>query len=166
MEVRIKKLTDNAQVPQRAHESDAGLDLVATSMKVDENGNVVYGTGLAVEIPKGFVGLLFPRSSIAKKDIILTNSVGVIDSGYRGEVMFKFRPSVQCINPLKLLWAILTKRPIKAETYSVHTQVNEYKVGERIGQMIIIPYPNVEFVESEELTETERGCGGYGSSGV
>ena len=143
MQVRIKKLSDFASMPKKAHESDAGFDLVATTKTFDENGNVVYGTGLAFEIPEGYVGLLFPRSSNAKKDLLLSNSVGVIDSGYRGEVLFKFKTT-----------------QLQGKVYKT------YEIGERIGQLIILPYPNIEFVKVKELSDTERGCGGYGSSGV
>lgn len=80
MEVKIKKLNENAVIPTYAKDGDAGMDLTATSKSFDEYGNVVYGTGLAFEIPKGYVGLLFPRSSNAKTDLFLTNSVGVLDS--------------------------------------------------------------------------------------
>ena len=80
LKVKIKKLNENAVIPSYAKDGDAGMDLVATSEYYDDDGNIVYGTGLSFEIPKGFVGLLFPRSSNAKKDLILTNSVGVIDS--------------------------------------------------------------------------------------
>lgn len=139
MKVRIKKLDPNAVIPTYAKEGDAGLDLTATSKCVDTSGNVVYGTGLAFEIPQGYVGLVFPRSSNAKKDLWLTNSVGVIDSGYRGEVMFKYRP--------------------------VSFKEREYMVGERVGQLIIMPYPHIEFEEADELSESERSTGGYGSSG-
>lgn len=145
MKVKIKKLSENAIIPQYAHDTDAGLDLVATSMKWDGEGNFVYGTGLAFEIPKGYVGLIFPRSSNAKKNLLLSNSVGVIDSGYRGEVTFKFKPTKtqNIVNPSKGLYAI----------------------GDRIGQLIILPYPKIEFEEVEELSESERGEGGYGSTG-
>ena len=139
MKVKIKRLTPNSVIPTYAKEGDAGLDLTATSKFVDESGNVVYGTGLAFEIPQGYVGLVFPRSSNAKKDLWLTNSVGVIDSGYRGEVTFKYRP--------------------------ISFKEREYVVGERVGQLIIMPYPHIEFEEADELSESERSTGGYGSSG-
>ena len=80
MKVRIKKLHKNAVIPFYSKKGDAGLDLTAISKEYDEYGNVVYGCGLAFEIPDGQVGLLFPRSSNAKKDLLNTNSVGVIDS--------------------------------------------------------------------------------------
>lgn len=139
MKIRIKRLHQNAVIPTYAKHGDAGMDLTATSKSYDENNNVVYGTGLAVEIPEGYVGLVFPRSSICKKDLFLTNSVGVIDSGYRGEIMAKFK-------------------------YTDNLPV-EYRVGERIAQLIIIPHPHIEFVLANELSESERGSGGYGSSG-
>ena len=91
MEVRIKKVMDGAVMPTKAHAQDAGFDLVAC--KVERNGfnEIVCHTGWAFEIPDGHFGLLFPRSSIAKYPIMLKNSVGVLDSNYRGEVTFKFR---------------------------------------------------------------------------
>ena len=139
MKVKIKKLEKEAIIPRYAKDGDAGMDLTATSKSYDENNNVVYGTGLAVEIPEGYVGLVFPRSSICKKDLFLTNSVGVIDSGYRGEIMAKFKHT--------------DNLPV------------EYRVGERIAQLIIIPHPYIEFELANELSESERGSGGYGSSG-
>lgn len=138
--VKFKKLHLDAIAPSRAHSTDAGFDMVATSVEEDVAHNCVsYGTGIATEIPEGYVGLLFPRSSVYKQDLQLSNSVGIIDAGYRGEIMFKFR----------------------------HTFPNnyKYKVGERIGQLIIIPIPETEFVEVEELSDSDRGTGGYGSSG-
>lgn len=140
MKVRIKRLHPNAVIPSYAKHGDAGMDLTATSASVDEIGNIVYGTGLAFEIPEGYVGLLFPRSSNSRTSLLLTNSVGVLDSGYRGEVMFKFKSI--------------------ADGDDVY-----YNIGDRIGQIIIMSYPHIEFEESEELTKTERGIGGYGSTG-
>ena len=140
IKIKIKKLVPEAVIPSYAKPGDAGMDLVATSTSLDENGNTVYGTGIAMEIPEGHVGLIFPRSSNAKTDLYLTNHVGVIDSGYRGELMFKFR-------------AIRTPFP------------KEYKVGDKVGQIIIMPYPQVAFIETDELSSTERGEGGFGSTG-
>ena len=91
LKINIKKLVPEAVIPSYAKPVDAGMDLVATSIGIDEYNNTVYGTGIAIEIPEGYVGLIFPRSSNAKTDLYLTNHVGVIDSGYRGEIMFKFR---------------------------------------------------------------------------
>ena len=141
MTIRIKKLHNKAVIPVYAKPGDAGLDLTATSIVNDENGNVVYGTGLAIEIPHGYVGLLFPRSSNSKTDLYLTNHVGVVDSGYRGEIMFKYRP-LEALEDAKI-----------------------YDIGERVGQIMIIPYPTVTFEEVDELSTTERGEDGYGSTG-
>lgn len=142
MKVKIKKLHPNAIIPSYAREGDAGMDLTAISIDNDEHGNVVYDTGLAFEIPKGFVGLIFPRSSNAKKELLLSNSVGVIDSSYRGSVLFKFKPLCDIKEITKI-----------------------YTVGDRIGQLMIIPHPTIEFEEVEELSDSERGSGGYGSTG-
>lgn len=141
MKVKFKKLNPEAKIPSYAKAGDAGLDLTAISWRVVEQpryGYVEYGTGLAVEIPEGYVGLIFPRSSICDTGLILSNCVGVIDSGYRGEIKFRFK------------W-------IK--------DTNVYNVGERVGQMIIMPYPQIEIEEAEELSGSERGEGGFGSSG-
>lgn len=145
MKVKIKRLVSEAVMPRRAHASDAGWDLVAVSRKVDADGAVVYGTGLAMEIPEGYVGLVFPRSSVAKKDLVLSNCVGVIDSGYRGEVMAKFK----LLDPL-----------VK------HDEYHWYNIGDRIAQIVIMRLPEVEMVESEDLSESDRGEGGFGSSGM
>jgi dUTP pyrophosphatase len=140
MKVKVKKLCDKAVVPFYATEGAAGMDLTATS-KYAENDCVVYGTGLAFEIPEGYVGLLFPRSSNAKKNLLLTNSVGVLDSDYRGEVFFKFKRADNGYDG------------------------DQYDVGDAIGQIIIVPYPCIEFEEVSELSQTKRGAGGYGSTG-
>ena len=153
MEIKIKKLTDNAVIPHKAHPTDAGFDLTATSCTMDEFGSMVYGTGIAVEIPEGYVGLVFPRSSICKKDMMLTNCVGVIDSGYRSEIMAKFKPT----NSFNYYDAsIITESPIAD---------NIYGIGERIAQLIIMPIPQIEFVEADELSDSDRGEGGFGASG-
>jgi len=139
MIVKIKKLEKNSKIPSYALKGDAGLDLTAVSRTYDIDGNIVYGTGLAFEIPEGYVGLIFPRSSNAKKTLILSNSVGILDSNYRGEVIFKFKPT--------------------------ELHIISYNIGDRIGQLIIIPYPQIEFKEVEELSKTDRNTGGYGSTG-
>ena len=165
MKVKIKKMHKDAVIPTYAKKGDAGMDLTAVSKKIDEQGNFVYGTGLAFEIPEGYVGLLFPRSSNAKTNMYLTNSVGVLDSGYRGEVMFKYKTVHNLASMIQFLWQkYILRKPIlniRIETLSC----NHYEIGDRIGQIIIIPYPQIEFVEVDELSETERGEGGYGSSG-
>lgn len=140
MKIKFKKLSPSAVVPTKAHASDAGFDMTCTRFEVTNGELFTYHTDIAVEIPEGHVGLLFPRSSIYKQDLVLTNSVGCVDSGYRGEIMFKFKATKLDVNDF-------------------------YEVGDRVGQLIIIPYPEVEFVESDELSDSDRGIGGYGSSG-
>lgn len=159
MKVKIKRLHPNAVIPSYAHITDAGLDLVATSKTNDKNNMAVYGTGIAVEIPEGYVGLLFPRSSICEKTLILSNSVGVIDSGYRGEITFKFRRPIFQVHVKEFEGEEI---PFVEVMCSVE---NEYKVGDRIGQLIILPYPHIEFEEVEQLSDSDRGTKGYGSTG-
>lgn len=146
MQVRFKKLNPAAVIPQYAKPGDAGLDLTAQTFEhilTHTNGGDVhflqYGTGLAVEIPEGFVGLVFPRSSISDMGVLLSNSVGVIDSGYRGEIKARFK---------------YTGRPSE----------RVYQPGDRIAQLLILPYPKISPVEAVELTSTARGVGGFGSS--
>lgn len=153
MQVKIKKLNENAVIPSYAKHGDAGMDITAISKSYDEHGNVVYGTGLAFEIPQGYVGLLFPRSSNTKKDLILGNSVGVIDTGYRGEVVFKFKPSI-----------IYTMDDDVDFVGVPYHSLGNYEVGDRIGQIIIMPYPKIEFLEVDELSNSDRGIGGFGST--
>lgn len=141
MKIKVKRLNELAMLPTKAHATDAGFDLYATSKTYDNDGNVVYGCGLAFEIPEGYMGLVFPRSSNAKKSLILSNSVGVIDSGYRGEVTAKFKR-------------------LHATNYS------EYMIYERFAQLVVLPIPNIEFEVTDELSDSERGTGGYGSSGL
>lgn len=154
MKVNVKKLDSNAVLPTYAKHGDAGMDLTATSKSYDEHGNVVYGTSLAFEIPHGYVGLLFPRSSNTKKDLILGNSVGVIDSGYRGEVVFKFKPSAYYTMNDDV--GFFTSLPLDF--------LENYDIGDRIGQIIIMPYPKIEFNLVDELSTTDRGVGGFGST--
>lgn len=154
MQVKIKKLHKYAVVPTYAKHGDAGMDLTAASKRYDVHGNVVYGTGLSFEIPDGYVGLLFPRSSNTKKDLILGNSVGVLDSGYRGEVVFKFKPM-----------PTYQENEFGRTVFDI-CNYQSYSIGDRIGQIIIMPIPKIEFIEVDELSDSERGNGGFGSSGV
>ena len=143
MKVRIKKLNDNAVLPTKAHATDAGFDLYCTSREVNwEKRQLVCHTGLAFEIPEGHVGLIFPRSSVSNKPLMMANSVGVVDSCYRGEVTAKFNI-----------------------TDTRQSAFSHYQEGDRIAQMIIIPYPEIEFEETDSLSESDRGTGGYGSTG-
>lgn len=165
MKVRIKKLHPDSVIPKYAKPGDAGMDLVATSKAYDNDGNVTYGTGLAFEIPEGYVGMLFPRSSNAKKDLVLTNSVGILDSGYRGEVFFKFKPTLFYTGDIDLDKNQFEEIVIPQNKDEHYEGISEYIVGDRIGQIIIMPYPSIEFEEVEELSSTERGEGGFGSTG-
>ena len=146
MKVKIKKLHPSAIIPQYAQAGDAGMDLTATSLALDDL-NLIYGTGLAVEIPQGYVGLLFPRSSISKRVLFQRNAVGVIDSGYRGEIMIKFGY-------------------YKKNQNDLFNTSKVYEVGDRVAQLIIVPYPQIEFVLTEELSDSDRGNGGFGSTGT
>jgi len=137
MKVNIKRLHENATIPFYAKESDAGMDLVITDIKEETEWDISYGFGISMEIPDGFMGLVFPRSSIRKTDLILSNSVGVIDAGYRGEIQATFKKTGGAV----------------------------YKIGDRGAQLIIIPHPIVEWNEVNELNNTERGEGGFGSTG-
>jgi dUTP pyrophosphatase len=153
MIVRIKRLSELAVVPSYAKDGDAGMDLIATSIISDTPTQITYGLGVALEIPKGFVGLVFPRSSIRKTGLQLSNSVGVIDSGYRGELQATF-------NKLFGGEAMYDEMKVK------EIQPNEfYKVGDRVVQIMIIPHPEIQFEEVAELSNTERGEGGFGSTG-
>lgn len=140
IEIKFKKLCAEAVEPTKAHPSDAGADLVATSKKWDDEKQCwIYGTGIATEIPEGYVGLVFPRSSIRKYGLTQCNCVGVIDSHYRGEIMLSYKPI---------------------------GSGNTYNIGDKIAQLIIMPYPEVNYLEVSELNDTDRGEGGHGSTGV
>lgn len=141
MEIKIKKLNPNAVIPTYARKGDACVDLTAVSMDYDKVKGFVYGTGIAIELPEGYEALVCTRSSVCKTGAFMPNSPGIIDSGYRGEITAAFKN----INPDD-------KEP-------------PYKVGERIAQLKIQKVILIEFVEVEELSKSERGTGGYGSTG-
>jgi dUTP pyrophosphatase len=176
MNVNIKRLNEDAVVPSYSKDGDAGLDLVATSVTYNViNGTLDYGTGLAVEIPKGYVGLIFPRSSIRNKSLILSNHVGVIDSGYRGEITLSFSPNIDhwgtpypddedFIGPLSI-GEFLVYKDAESEYFDNSITLDVYAIGDRIGQLIIMPYPVINFTEVSDLSDSERGSGGFGSTG-
>lgn len=141
MKVKIKKLVQNAVIPKYAKPGDAGMDLVCTEVEFTKD-YIAYKTGLAFEIPEGYFGMLVPRSSNSKKDLLLTNSCGILDSGYRGEVEFRYKCTGNLLDN------------------------NIYYSGDRIGQIIILPYPQIEFEEVDELSTTDRGTGGFGHTGT
>jgi dUTP pyrophosphatase len=144
MKVKIKKMHPDSKIPEYAKPGDAGMDLTAVSIISENEYQIVYDTGIAVEIPEGFVGLVFPRSSIRKTDLALSNSVGVIDSSYRGSIQATF---------------VKINQPN-------HIRSKDYAIGDRIVQLMIIPHPFVQFEGVSELSNTERGTGGHGSTGA
>jgi dUTP pyrophosphatase len=153
MKVKIQKISPLAKIPTYAKDGDAGMDVIATSIISDTPEQITYGLGIALEIPKGFVGLVFPRSSIRKTGLQLSNSVGVIDSGYRGELQATFNK-------------VFGGEGMYDEMKVNQMQPNDYyKVGDRVAQIMIIPFPPIEFEQVTQLSETERGDGGFGSTG-
>ena len=140
MKIKIKKLHPDAVIPSYANLGDAGMDLTACVILSNTTFQVTYDTGIALEIPDGHVGLVFPRSSIRNSDLYLSNSVGILDAKFRGNIQVTF-------------------------TKTAGLDSIKYKVGERIAQLIILPYPQIEFEEVDELSETIRGTNGFGSTG-
>ena len=148
LNVKVKKLVPQAVIPTYAKPGDAGMDLTAVEYEYDAKTDChIYKSGLAFEIPEGYVGLLFPRSSNRKTDAYLTNCVGVIESGYRGDVMACF------------------KNRDKGTDGEINQLSAPYEIGDRFAQLIIMPYPSIRLTEAEELSDSERGTGGYGSTG-
>lgn len=140
VKVKVKKLHDRSVLPTYAHEGDGCMDITAVSINIVEEatyGYVEYDSGLAFEIPEGYVMLCFPRSSISETGLILSNSVAVIDSTYRGPVKARFK-------------------------YIKGTK--DYQVGDRIFQAMVLPYPKIVLEEVETLSESSRGEGGFGST--
>lgn len=144
MNIRCKKLHPDAKLPDYAKPGDAGMDLTAVSLEVKSDGRYVYDTGLSFEIPEGYVGLIYPRSSISKMSMALTNSVGVVDSGYRGPVKAVFKT---------------------IEGATINTR---YTPGDRVCQLVIMPHPIVNFIDvgNGDLSDSERDLGGFGSTGI
>ncbi len=141
IELPIRRLHEDATLPERAYSGDAGLDL-ATCERVElgPGERAIVPTGLAVAIPEGYAGFVQPRSGLAaRQGISVVNSPGLIDSGYRGEI-----------------------RVVLLNTDAEHTFVAE--PGDRIAQLVVLPIPELELVEVDELPETERGVRGFGSS--
>lgn len=148
--INIKKCYEEAILPTRAHEDDAGYDLYASpygdfdigfSRPIFANSNETFHTGIAMEIPEGYVGLVFARSGMGiKRGLKPRNCVGVIDSNYRGEIMV-------CLHNDTSDWA-------------------EVEIGERIAQIVIVPYYQYELNLVDELSDTDRGENGFGSSGT
>jgi dUTP pyrophosphatase len=141
--VEIVRLDPGLPLPAYQRPGDAGLDLhAAADVTIAPGERVVIGTGIAIAIPEGYVGLATPRSGLAARSgLSIVNAPGVVDSGYRGEV--------------KLI--LINHDP---------SQAIEIRRGERISQLVIVPFATAEFVERDELPATERGSGGHGSTGV
>jgi dUTP pyrophosphatase len=142
MNLRFARLSEAAVLPTRAHEGDAGLDIYAAEpAHIGPGERWSVSTGVAVEIPDGHAGLVLPRSGLARKHgISLVNSPGLIDAGYRGEL------------------TVLLLNTDPAEVYRVEP-------GDRIAQLVVVAVAAVEPIEAEELSESARGEGGFGSSG-
>ena len=141
MKLKVKKITPDATMPTKAHPTDVGWDLTATSEKVvneKDYGYIEYGTGLSVTPPLGYYAKIVPRSSISKTGLWLANSIGTIDPDYTGELVVRFK------------WIPGTKK---------------YKKGDRIAQLILEVKVEADLEEVEDLVETERGAGGFGSTG-
>lgn len=142
MQIKFKKVHELAAVPTYATEGAACFDLYAAAIVNVDSGAVTYDTGLQFEIPENHVMLIYSRSGHGfKQGITLANGTGVIDSDYRGNVM------------------------VKLESNQTHASMFP-QVGERIAQALVLPYPSVAFLESDELSDTVRGEGGFGSTGV
>jgi len=141
--VEFQRLSDEARPPARAHDHDAGWDLRASeAATIGPGERASVGTGIAVAIPEGCAGVVLPRSGLAARHgITLTNAPGLIDAGYRGEVL------------------VLLLNTDRSEPFEV-------EVGDRIAQLVIVDLPAVEFAETDALTETARGAAGFGSTGV
>lgn len=162
-QIKFKLLHPDAKLPVRAHDTDAAFDVVATSRTI-EDGYIKYGMGFSTEIPTGWMGYFYPRSSIYKYDLVLANSVGVIDAEYRGEweARFKYLPHYRLG-----AWTGHTAEDATDITF-IEGQMRYdmiYEVGERIGQIQFRQLDQYELVLTDELNDTTRGAGGFGSTG-
>lgn len=144
MELKVKKFRDNAIIPTKGSEQAAGVDLYAClkeSIGIQPNQTLLIPSGIGCDFPEGYFGMIVPRSSVGiKRNLILPNSAGIIDFDYKGEILLAFHnigDTTEIISP-----------------------------GERLAQMILLPYVTYNIVETDELTDTERGEGGIGSTGV
>lgn len=156
--IEFLKLTDKAVMPNKVYPSDAGFDMVVTWKNVTDD-YVEYGTDISIKLPEGHCALLFPRSSNSNKDLLLSNSVGLIDSNYIGEIKWRFKrvPKTPKFS-YKTLFGFVREVFTKPNTYK------EYKIGDKVGQIVIIPLPEAQFVEVDHLEDTDRSDGGFGST--
>lgn len=185
LDVKFKKLDERAVIPSYAHDGDVGMDLTAISVEYNKEKDMyIYHTGLAFESDKHYGQFLFPRSSNRKTDAYLCNSVGIADSAiYRGEIIicFKNRDSIETTAKLAAINSFMksvineeSNEKILNDTRKTFNEVLEkaenlefapYKVGDKVAQMVFFSYPEVNLIESEILSETERGENGFGSTG-
>lgn len=163
MEINYKKINEKAKTPYKKFDIDAGFDLYATSIN-KTNKYIEYGTGLAFEIPEGYMGLLFPRSSVTKEDLMLKNAVGVVDASYRGEVRFRYINAVHDLVHNYVQYDDYVTNEI-IDLNIVNRHLDQYEIGDRCGQIIFMEIPKIKLIEATELSDTVRGSGGYGSSG-
>lgn len=153
MDINIKKHS-NVPTPKYAIDGDAGLDLTASRIIKSDYKSVIYDTDISFEIRDGYIGFIFPRSSVRKYDLIMANSVGVVDSNYRGTVQVSFKRTFS--GSLKYL---LNQIGFKFD-------LKEYELGDRVCQIIILPYPQIKLIVKDSLSQTNRGEGGHGSTGT
>ena len=157
------KLTDGAPLPKHAKPGDAGLDLTTReTVELAPGETKMVGTGVSVEIPEGYFGMVVPRSGLGSRGVTLSNAVGIIDSGYRGEIKAPLHN-----NHPTHVGVERVETPFESVIES-HWNMNGYMTverGERVCQLLVMPVETVECVEVDELSETDRGSGGFGSSG-
>lgn len=158
--IKFKKLDENVVIPSYAHYGDVGMDMTAIDLEYDvEHDCYIYHTGIAMESDYGFGAFLFPRSSNCKTEAYLTNHVGIGDSAiYRGEIQFRFKNR----NPYRKSFFEWITRKVNVKRA---LKFAPYEVGDRVGQMVVLPYPMVESKVVDELSDSVRGSGGFGSTG-
>lgn len=162
IQIPFKKLHKNAVIPTKATNGAAGYDCVAVDIEYNhEQQYIVYKLGFAVAIPEGYVGLLYPRSSNRKTDVYIPNCVGVIDSDYRGEVSF----TVKFVNDDMFISSEGEVAKYDNERDWYDDMPLPYNIGDRVCQLVIQKLPDIHFMETDVLNETERGTGGHGSTG-
>jgi dUTP pyrophosphatase len=161
MKMKIKKLSPEAVLPARAKEGDAGYDVIAIADGVwsKDKTYIEYSTGLSVELPIGYHVELFPRSSISKTDLLLANSIGLVDNGYRGELLLRFK-YVHRHTDLPT-----GEIPMSAAIDHVMAEPILYKKGDKIGQIVVRKTYELPVEEVSELSDSDRGTGGFGSTG-
>lgn len=182
--VKFKKLTSTAKIPTYAHDGDMGMDVYADDVEYDQlHGTFIYHTGIAMETEKGTGALGFARSGIVKKSSTLGNGVGVLDPvQYRGEIMFVFRPLVDMVSYVNreaireyMMLPWYKRWFTRYSEFCIdhadrwrreYFEQMPYKIGERIGQIVITIQPDVKIEVVDELSETERGSGGFNSTGT